>query len=317
MKKLFFYVFVLALLTTGCTSKEQDEQIKAYWTEQVKNLNPVVAAALTQATHPKGAPHHLDADKLFPPTEENTEEQVKTQQEPEQVATAQSANSTPTQPTKAAAPANLPKVMLFLSPTCPWCQRLQKEGWAKEFRRKYQGKVELIEYDTSTQRGQQALMKQLQKHNLTQVGTPVLFVGNSVIKGYPLGDRADKDVQKLIDNHVYGKQKPYMQIVMEETPKNVKNTKASAQDQKSMQAEFARVQNNNTKTLNDIKKMFGSETEMQALEIIRGTERTLKNKMATSPSYEAYQKAQTNALKAQEKKLNDLMQRNAGSLRSI
>ena len=324
MKKTIICLLFLLTLLVGCTSKEQDEKIDAFWAEQVGNL------MLRIYSH--NMPMHVQNPNKFAEMNKDLFDDEIPELDPNAEIPFDQLNIPAAQET-----ADVPQVFLFLNPSCPWCQRLKKEGWIKDFRRKYRGKVELVEYDLSTKRGEEAFIKLLHKHKLTQVGTPVLFVGDRVVQSYPLDHRVDEAVEILLakqgadaqkpstqntgtqrpKTQKTGSQKPYMQIVMEEPVKNTVNTKASAQDKQSMQNAFAQVQANNKKTLNDIGAMFGSDTQMQALNIISATERSLKKKMGTSSSYKAYQEAQTSLLKEQEKKLNELMRSNSGKIRSL
>lgn len=320
MKKTIIYTLLVVALTFGCTSKEQDEKIKNFWAQQA---GTVMMKGMAKRAAMQGQP--------FPalPSAEDVA------QEPQEQANLQ--NTNPSTATVQAPVYKPVKALLFLSPTCPWCKRLKSEGWPAAFRNKYQGRVELIEYDLSVAKDKELLMKLMKQHNMTRIGYPVLFVGNSVIQGYPLSG-ADEAVQKVLASQKAAvptdqttakpanttakktaakTQKPYMQIVMEEPENKIVNTKASKKDRQAMLNAFANVQTNNKKTLQDIEMMFGAETQVQALSIINETERSLKNKIKSSASYKAYLDAQTGLLKTQEKQLNDLMQRNAGKIRSI
>lgn len=315
MKKTILCISAVLLLVAGCTSKEQDEQIKAFWTEHLGKQLPQTSINTNDI---------MSALKGHNETSELTEEQL--QEELNKLAeTSNGENNPQKQPSQTAAPAKTApvkrarpvKAMLFVSPSCPRCQRLRRDHWVSAFENKYAGKVNLTEYDLSIPQNHDLLHEMMRKHNLSQVQYPTLFIDGHVVQGYPLN--ADPVVERVLSKYGLNKTntKPYIKITMEEPIKNIVNTKASAQDKQAMQTAFAQMQTNNTNTLKDIKRMFGTETEIQASEIIRSTERTLKSKMGTSPTYDAYQKAQTSALKAQEKKLTELMQRNAGSIRSI
>ena len=314
MKKIIFYVFVFSLIVTGCTSKEQDEKIRAYWADQL--------ASIPAVNFQKGS----SGEKDLAATQESTPGQEGTD------ASALPADGTPSV-----------KAFLFLSPTCPWCKKLKQDGWPEQFRQKYQGQVELVVYELNNDKNEQILIGFMQKRHMTRIGYPVLFVGDEVFQGYPLADRADATIQKELakqssaDNSAKetnaastGKstqgaktaanksaQQPYMKIVMEEPVKETVNTKASAKDRKAMDAAFAQVQTDNKKTLSDIEMMFGASTRAQAVSIINENERLLKNKMGTSTTYKAYLAAQSRILKTQEQQLNELMQRNARNIRSI
>lgn len=308
MKKTTLIFAAFSLLLAGCTSKEQDQQIESFWQQQIFS---VMAKAMAKA------PRMPAPTPIIP-----QENQLSLEQE---------------------APASDKlQALLFLNPSCPWCKKLKKEGWIEQFRQKYPTQVELVEYDLSKQKDQDVFIQMLIKHNLRQVGTPVLFVGDQVISGYPFGNRVDEAVQKELAKQLPQKvpanvqkdpapenkpasvtttraskpQKPYMKIIMEE-PAKVTNTKLSPKDRQLIQKELVLVQQSNQQTLQDIGAMFDNDVRSQAAMIIGRTEQLLKTKSNSSQDYKSYMAAQKLLLSSQEKKLNELMRKNANKIRSI
>lgn len=309
MKKTTLILVALFLLLAGCTSKEQDQQIASFWQQQFFS---VMTKAMAKAPRgPVPTPVIPQEETLSLEQEEPASDKL--------------------------------KALLFLNPSCPWCKKLKNEGWIEQFRQKYQGQVELVEYDLSKQKHQEVFIQLLIKHNLRQVGTPVLFVGDQVISGYPFDNRADEAVQKELAKQTPQEippaapkevmpptnkpisvtktkaskpQKPYMQIIMED-PAKVTNAKLSSKDRQLIQKELVLVQQSNQQTLQDIGAMFDNDVRSQAAMIIGRTEQLLKTKSNSSQDYKSYMAAQKLLLSSQEKKLNELMRKNANKIRSI
>ena len=310
MKKTTLIFAAFSLLLAGCTSKEQDQQIESFWQQQIFS---VMAKAMAKAPRmPAPTPVIPQADKE------------------------------PLAPEQVQPASDKLQALLFLNPSCPWCQKLKKEGWIEQFRQKYPTQVELVEYDLSKQKHQEIFVQMLIKHNMRQVGTPVLFVGDQVISGYPFGNRVDEAVQKELAKQALKEsaadspkeptsankpapvtktraskpQKPYMKIIMEE-PAKVTNAKLSSKDRQLIQKELVLVQQSNQQTLQDIGAMFNDDVRSQAAMIIGQTEQLLKTKSNSSQDYKSYMAAQKLLLSSQEKKLNELMRKNANKIRSI
>ena len=318
MKKTILSILSILLVLAGCTSKEQNEKIRAYWQEQAGSLVlRGLAMRPTQAINPlqgKMPPVDANGNPLFTP-QEQTETQDPQMPKPE--------DATQTQ----TAPKREPiKAVLFVHSDSPVCKQLKADQWDTSFQQTYQGKVTLVQYDMKNPASKTALQEQMKKHKLSSVPTPALFIGNHVLTNYPF-QGVDKAVQEALmapatltrtANRQGKKQSSqYMEIVMEKPVKETVNTKASAKDRKAMETAFATVQADNQKTLSDIEMMFGASTRAQAVSIINENEHLLKNKMGTSATYKAYLSAQARILKAQEQQLNELMQRNARNIRSI
>ncbi len=369
MKKCIWFVLA-ASLAVGCTSKEDDAQIKAFWAQQsmhVMEKFPAVAMAGALAAQKAPAFNQADAEEEFvslaesengkEPTPQEMEEMLKQWQDTQNqlnetvsdttlpdeqtpskdtAMAQQSQPATPVAPqaeNKAPAPrkhtsaktqtstVTTPKTkpieaLLVVSSTCGWCKRLKQDRWAEKFKDKYWGQVKLIEYDVNTATDRTLLNKYLRKHKLTSVGTPTLFVADTVIRGYPLTG-ADEAVQKaLAKQGVSAPAGTYMEITMEEPAGPVKG-KAPLKDRQAMQRAIEKVQQDNENALSDIGQMFGNATQAQAAAIMSKTEKALRQKANASASLQAYLAAQKQLLAQQEQNLNKLMQENARFIRDI
>ena len=253
------------------------------------------------------------------------------QQEQEQMNQSQTLSTPvpPTQPSSAPVTSAKPaakstknvqpvKAMLFVSPTCPRCQRLKRDGWAAKFQRQYQGQIRLVEYDLSKPENDALLHKMMRKYKLSTVNYPTLFIGDSVVQGYPLTG-ADEAAQKAIAKYgpktTVKTQKQFMQITMDDTH-SVKG-KAPQKDRQAMQKAIEKVQQDNQKTTQDIGEMFGGDTQSAAFAITAKTEQILWRKANASASLNEYLAAQKQVLAQQEQSLNKLMQENARFIRDI
>ncbi len=240
----------------------------------------------------------------------------------EQVATAETAdksvNKTPA--TAAAKQPHVIKAMLFVSPTCPRCQRLKRDGWVAQFEDKYAGKISLTEYDLSIPKNEQLLQNMMHKHNLQRVAYPTLFIAGNVVQGYPLN--ADPVVKKVLANAGWDKvnatpQNQFMEITIEDTRINKFKSNAPLKDRQAMQRAIERVKQSNQQALQDIGTMFDGDTQAQAFAIVTKSEKILMRTANTSNTYQNYLNAQRKILQEQDAQLNQLMRQNAYKLRRI
>ena len=330
MKKTIFCTLLLALLTTGCTNQEQDEKIHAYWQAQlaeVLGFSTVPAAAFTPA------------EPLTTPAEEP----ALTQQEDLSVLAQAEKAPLPTVPSAApvtsatAAPTQQDqrlRVFLFTHTHSPLCQQLKKDQWDAAFQQKYQDKILLVEYDMIDPNNRLPLSHLMRRYQLPSLTVPILFIGDTVLPGYPFTG-VDEAVQKALAKQALAAKKlaqramqekaaqerkknssQYMEIIMEdESP--LKNTSASARDRRAIQQALANLQQSNQQALHDIGAMFGNETQVAAYAITSRTERLLKEKASVSPDYQTYASFQKRLLSLQEKNLNQLMRQNAGKLKAL
>lgn len=355
MKKLFF-LFVIASVLSSCTTKEQDQQIRTFWGQQflqvLSKFMPGQALPLAAAPEASAETNTQDIQefeemmKEWEQTQDQTQDQTssettftETQENSQEAAPgpeyAPAANP-PSQPAKPVAQvpaktgtsakstssAKTPKQLnayLVVSSQCGWCKKLKQEGWPEQFRDKYRGQVRLIEYDVTTSQGQAGYTKLMQRYKMSSVGTPSLFIGDSVVRGYPLAD-ADEAVEKALAK--YGKKaaRPssaqFMEITMEDPSGAIKG-KAPLKDRKAMQQALDKVLQENQTALQDIGQMFGASTQAEAFAITTKTEKALRQKATQSTSLQEYMQAQRQLLKQQEQSLNKLMQANTQFLRNI
>ncbi|MBR5151534.1 MAG: hypothetical protein IKW71_01725 [Elusimicrobiaceae bacterium] len=327
MKKLVLSSLVFTLLCAGCTSKEQDEQIKAFWQEQLLSILPgqVAMRPIGPVVNPplEQVPPHEEmppSEKETAPLQESAAAQEITQQ-PLPPAPAQESLRT----TAATRPQRKIKAFLFTHTRSPVCQQLKADNWDTNFQQRYQNNVTLVEYDMINPASKEPLRALMRKHKMPSLTVPVLFIGDSVLVGYPF-EGVDKAVELALKpapvkkNAAPKRKQPvqYMEIIMEDSPQaQVQNAKASARDRRAIQLAFAGVQRNNQATLDDIGAMFGNDTQAQAFAIIARTERLLKKKASSSPNFQTYLTMQKNLLAMQEKDLNQLMRQHARNLRTI
>ncbi len=350
MKKLFF-LFVIASVLSACTTKEQDEQINSFWGQQFQQL---LAKFMPGNAMPFMAPQTASTETNVQDMQEFEEmmkewEQTQNTLDPAAMPdaaptdtsatpenssqlpayapakTAPQTTAKPPQnaPAKKTTSASKPKPInayLVVSSQCGWCRKLKQEGWVGEFRDKYQGRVRLIEYDITTPEGEAGFTKLMQRYKMTSVGTPSLFVGDSVVQGYPLAD-ADSAVQKALAKYGQNVSRPvstaqFMEITLEDPSGAIKG-KAPLQDRQAMQQALNKVLQENQTAVQDIGHMFGTGTQAEAFAITTKTEKALRQKAAQSASLQEYMQAQKQLLKQQEQSLNKLMQANTQFLRDI
>ncbi len=354
MKK-FTFLLLLASVLSACTNPEQDAKIKAFWGTQFTHLLAAVApgAALPAAALQRTQPNPQEMQEFEEmmkqweqeqQSQENNEQFVLPEEAEEWPVTGVSANSaevpakpaastpktapkttaqtaksagTKTVAAKAAKPLN---AYLVVSAQCGWCKKLKQEGWVEKFKDKYRGQVRLIEYDVTTPDGQAGYTKLMRRYKMSSVGTPALFIGDSVVRGYPLAE-ADAAVKKAIAK--YGKglpkaqaSKQFMEITMENTSGPVKG-KAPLKDRQQIQAALDKVLKDNQNALQDIGQMFGANTQAEAFAITAKTEKALRRQATASNSYLEYSKVQKQLLAQQEQSLNKLMKEHAQYIRDI
>lgn len=357
--------FILLLTLTGvlvsCTSKEQEEQIRSFWAQQMQyafaKIVPGQAAPLAVETPESSSDADVremqefedmmkeweqtqnDLDPIPAPqtdfqaelsetvSEDPSPQPSSAPAEPVKPA-AQAAPSAPKPAAKPKTPANSAKQLnayLVVSSQCGWCQKLKQEGWVEQFQDKYRGQVRLIEYDVTTPEGQAGYTKLMKRYKMSSVGTPSFFVGDAVVRGYPLSD-ADAAVQKAIAK--YGKNTKhtvssasassgqFMEITLED-PSGVIKGKAPLKDRQAMQRAIDKVLQDNQNAVQDIGQMFGASIQAEAFAITTKTEKALRNQAAASASLQEYLQAQRRLLSQQEQSLNQLMQANVQFIRNI
>ncbi len=333
MKKTFFYILAFTLLMAGCTSKEQDEQIRAFWQNQLAQVMGV-------PTLPPSVPVEENEEEIEAVQQELPEEVSQEPQAAVQETTAaptapvtpvSAAQKEPITPAPAVKPDQRLRVFLFTHTNSPLCQQLKQEHWDTDFQQKYQDHILLVEYDMIDPANRNPLRNLMHRYQLPSLTVPILFIGDTVLPGYPFTG-VEEAVQKALQARARAaarraakakaerarKQNPtqFMEIIMEDE-RPVKNFKASAKDRQAMQKALTQVEQANQQAVNDIGTMFGSDTQAAAFAITSRTERLLRNQIAFSATYQAYLSTQKKILAVQERNLNDLMRQNAGKLKNI
>ena len=101
--------------------------------------------------------------------------------------------------------ANPVQAVLFTSPYCPHCRHLKEDGFPQQFREKYAGKAELIEYDLTEEANNVLFFQTLQAYGLESAGIPMLIVGKTVLQGYP--SQIATGVNEAVQKAYYAKEK--------------------------------------------------------------------------------------------------------------
>ena len=314
-------MLTLTLFTAGCTNPEQDDQIRAFWHQQLAQVlgvtpPPVMPIETAPAEEIPPSTQQPPAEELLPPLEIETPAVV----EPK------------TPSAKPAKPIGRPlRVFLFTHTNSPLCQQLKADHWDTDFQQQYQGQIILVEYDMINPSSRTPLRNLMRKHKMPSLTVPILFVGNTVLPGYPFTGVDQAVKQALADQARAARAKKiktkttqarlqnptqFMEIIMEDEHP-VKNKLASARDLRAMQLALATVERANQQTVTDIGSMFGSDTQAAAFAITSRTERLLRYQTSSSASYKSYLATQQKLLALQEKNLNDLMRQNAKNIRSI
>ena len=316
MKKILLYVLGITLLISGCTPKEQDKKITEVWKEKITSFL-VQRLGMRPAESSRTIPEEMLLDEqgnpLFPQEGTDQEQSSQGQHKPidepgkqenpaaEESVKKPTVNSTDTVTANpiASLPPNISvKAVLFTHADSPKSKQLKADNWDKKFLEKYQGRVFLVEYDMKNPASKAPLQEMMQKHKLSTITVPILFVGDQNFQKYPFGN-TDMAVQEALIAAAQAKQpsaqkrkkqpNQFMEIIMEDTPKARKiNTKASARDSRAMQLALAKVEQNNQATLADMGALFGENAKAQAYVIISRTERLLRNKASSSPDYKTY-----------------------------
>lgn len=113
------------------------------------------------------------------------------------------------------------------------------------------------------------------------------------------------------------RQKPAPQIMEVTLDTEALPGRAPKEERVKMKHALEAVQLSNQTTLTDIAATFGDNVKYQAFLLTAETERQLKQAAAQSADFNAYLTAQQQLLVEQDKKLNQLMQKNASSIKKI
>lgn len=123
--------------------------------------------------------------------------------------------------------------------------------------------------------------------------------------------------QNTLDAAAQQRPKPAPQIMEVTLDTEALPGRAPKEDRVKMKHALEAVQLSNQTTLTDIAATFGDNVKYQAFLLTADTERQLKQAAAQSADFNAYLTAQQKLLVEQDKKLNQLMQKNAGSIKKI
>lgn len=323
MKKTLLFILT-AVFLTACTTKEQDEKIHAFWAQQaVKAMSSQLApyaqmAAASLAAKGDNAAFTTDQfsnlEDLEIPAELKTEEPKTSPTTPakrkgkKQVAA------------KAQAPVEKLTASLYLSPTCPWCNKVKKEGFTKKFNQKYGDLIVLTEYTLDNNQNMALYSAAIKKHKLSG-GVPLLIIGDTPIQGYSeqllkiAGEAAEKEIKKhnLHAEEEFAANTPaVLEISLED--ENIGGT-ASAQDKEQMKKLILDMQDSNGAMIQSIGEAFGPVVKNQALEIAAKTEKQLKKAADTSTDFSAFFTQYTQISTQNMQSMNQLMKSNTGKIR--
>ena len=294
MKQVLAGLLLVGLLM-GCTSREQEAQIDAFWTRQFLALQAKLGVSIPV----KGKAAQLPAN----------------------IGSALPASVSGGKLTRAMIPQADPiPATLFLSNSCGWCRKLKNSGFIEKFQNKYEGDVELKVYEVHSSEGNQAFSQALRKHHLSG-GVPLLIIGNSVIHGYSdqmmalADEKVRLELKKL--NRVPGQQVQAGPEVVSIAMEDVEiQGPASAEDKAQMKAYLNLTRDNHEATLISIQKMAPRQVWQEAMAIISQTENQLKQQADQSASYADFIAQATVLEKEQQTKIDELIRQNVKRIRA-
>ncbi len=322
MKKTLLFILT-AVFVTACTTKEQDEKIHAFWAEQaVKAMSSQLApyaqmAAASLAAKGDNAAFTTDQfsnlEDLEIPAELKTEE-------PKTAATPAKRKGKKQVAAKAQAPVEKLTASLYLSPTCPWCKKVQQEGFTKKFNKKYGDLIVLQEYMLDNNQNMALYSAAVKKHKLSG-GVPLLIIGDTPIQGYSeqllkiASEAAEKEIKKH-DLHSQQDEAQQMPAVLEISleDEDLGGT-ASARDKQLMKDLILQVQDLNGTMIQSIGDTFGPVVKNQAMEIAAKTEKQLKKAAETSPDFQTFLTQYNTITDQNTQSFNQLMRSNTSKIR--
>ena len=314
MKKLtFISLAALFIFLTGC-SPEKEAQINEYWENQGKQLSQRLGPNVKRLFEQQPRIRRGGSQLL---TQEQQEELMQALTQGQQVEKSNNNNQ------KAAAKPPKPlDAMLFLSPTCPWCQRLKKEGFTRKFQDKYEGQIVLKEYMLDKPENTTLYSQMVKKHKLSG-GVPLLIIGGTPIQGYSekMLEQASAVAEKEIKKNNLQKLQsaaantpPVLQVSMED---EVIHGPASAEDKKKMKRLLLSLQEADGEMIQSIGVTFGAVVKNQAMAQAAKTEKKLKAIADQSVDFASF-KAQYDKIKAQHnQELDQLMLKNKDKIRNV
>lgn len=323
MKKYYSLLGCVGLLLVGCTSKEQNEQIKNFWTEQVMN------AAVKSGKMPNGLARlprnpsetgELTPEMVAELTKDMSPEQKKAFEEMMQQMQQFPSQIEPNQPL----PSNtkVVDVILFYHPDAPAYQQLLQDRWDTLLRQQYRNRINLKEYNVSDESNRDFLRQTMRQHHLKRLSVPTIIIGDAVIGPYPFHG-VDQAIEKaatapdlVAQPKTVKKSQPnqFMQITMEDDDQSIAN-KASPKENRAIQAALSKVRQENQSTLQDIEQFFDKNTYAEAFSLISKNEEELAHIAGVSPSYTVYLANQKRILTEQEARISLLLKQNANKVK--
>lgn len=303
MKKIGLLTFLtIFIFSVGC-SPEKEKQIKTYWETQeqlfMQRLSPKAQIFLSQQ-HAR-----FDASRLR-----------SSQQKEEITKPTQQIEKTPAQPPKPL------EAKLFVASSCPWCQRMIREGVPEKFRAKYEAKVILKEYTIDTFENEKMYLKLINKFDLPN-NVPLLVIGDTPVQGYSetlweqIVAATDKEIKKHhLENYQPEalKTPPVLQVSMED--EEILGP-ASAEDKRAMKRMLLSFQEMNEETIKSIGFTFGPVVKNKAMALVAQAEKNLKFVADKSSDLTSFTSQYNQITAKHDETINQLMRDNADKLRNV
>lgn len=314
MKKTFLTIFLTCILVAGC-SVDKQMQIQLYWMDQANKLAERFGWDIKEILMHAGAQGKLP---LSP--EGNVMTEIPTEDSEE--AADETISNTPAKPATAKRGQKI-EAMLFLSPTCPWCKRVKAEGFVQKFRNKYDGRINLTEYEVGNNPENNALYsRMIKKHNLSS-GVPLLIIGGSHIQGYSpellqlASAAADKELKKgniVTEQDLASKMPALLDVRMED--EEIRGP-ASASDRNAMKKMILKFQESNGAMIESIGYSFGPVVKNEAMALATRTEKSLRAAANKSTTLAAFKTKYDQISVQNNKEMNQLMLKNKDKLRNV
>lgn len=297
MKKIIWMAVIISLLS-GCSSGEQGSKILEFWTKQLAEVQQqVLTKQMANRELPAEWQAALEKKKAVPAPAAQGAKKAAESQPVEQVY----------QPIKA---------QLFLSDTCPWCQKLKNSGFPTKFKNKYAEEVDLKIYEVNSKEGNREFYKAVKKYNL-RGGVPLMIIGSSVIPGYSdnMMEIADEKVRielKKRPMHEVPAGPAVVSITMED---DVIAGPAPEQDKEQMKIYLDKVREENEETLNTVRNTLSRAAWRETLTLITQTENKLKQIANKSTSYADFRKKSAVVEQQHQQQIEDLFRKNVNKKR--
>lgn len=310
MKKLTIILTAFFAFLVGC-SPEKEAQIHEYWADQVKQFSQRLGFDLQQVLDQQRI--RRGGSRLLTPEQQEEIMRALQQDQPDGNGKGNKTAAKPSKPLDA---------MLFLSPTCPWCQRLKKENFTRKFQDKYEGQIVLKEYMLDKQENTDLYSQMVKKYKLSG-GVPLLIIGGTPIQGYSekmleqASAVADKEIKKNNLQNVESaalNTPPVLQVSMED---EVIRGPASAEDKKKMKRLLLSLQESNGETIQSIGVTFGAVVKNQAMAQVAQTEKKLKAVADQSADFASFKTQYDQILAQHNQAISALMLKNKDKIRNV